>query len=304
MAPPWPRRLLLLSLLIPACSPWDMAVPFTKNLPPPKVDEAIVAHRELTFARRPERDLHLDIYRPRGAPSPTPTVLYVFGGGYFMGSRHSVAQEGAIWPLLDQGIAIATIDYRYSSEALFPAQIHDVTAAICWLRRHAGDYALDPSRFALAGQSAGGHLATLAGVGADDAALQDPSCEGVGSQVTAVIDYFGPTDYASLSPADSILYDRMEDLFGGPFAQHPEEVALSSVLARVSADDPALFIAHGTADELVPPSQSERLYAASQALGHRSELRLLEGEGHGGEAFMTAEFCKDIKDFLEESWDE
>lgn len=286
-----------LLLLLGACSVWDIAVPFTKNLPPPKAPQGVTAHRDLVFAERPERDLKLDVFVPDDVEAP-PVVVYVFGGGFFMGSRHSVAQETAIWAQLDQGIAVASVDYRYSSEALFPAQARDVSAALCWLRAHGDEVGIDADRLAVSGQSAGGHLSSLIGIGGDDPELLD--CEDWRAP-DAIVDFFGPTHFDAWTPDDSEVYDEVLDAFGGDL--DPERVALADVLDRVDPADPPLRVFHGDADTLVPLDHSTDLAAVAEAAGVPVELQVFPGAGHGGPDFASQAVQEDITDFLTEAFD-
>lgn len=288
-------------VLIGGCSVWELATPFTKNTPPPEVPEGVVAHRELVFAQRPTRDLHLDIYIPDDAPDPAPLMVYIFGGGFFMGSRHSVGQEPAIWSLLDEGVAIATVDYRYSSEALYPAQVQDVTAGICWLRANAERYGLDAENVFLSGHSAGGHLAALVGVGADQEALRDPTCDEAALAVQGVVDFFGPTRFSEWwSADDSVVYDEVNVVFGGPPEEHPSLVALADVLDKVDPSDPPFLIFHGTADTLVPLEHSQALSDLFDEIDHDAELHVLDGAPHGGADFQTPEIQAQVAAFLSE----
>ena len=163
---------------------------------PPDVPEHVEATRDVVFAERPTGALELDVYRPSDRSAGTaPVVLYAFGGGWMSGNRHQIVVLDLL-RLVDRGYAVVTADYRWSTDAIFPAQIHDVKAALRWIRAHAGEYGLDPNRVAILGPSAGGHLAALAGTsggawpleGATPATWPEAS-----SDVQAVVDYFGPT---------------------------------------------------------------------------------------------------------------
>lgn len=150
----------------------DFAAAQARPEPAPQVPAGVRALRALPFAEVPVKDgtltLHLDLYLPENAPGPLPVVVWIHGGAWAEGTRHR------LWiPWLPQhGYALASIDYRLSAQAPFPAQLQDCKAAVRWLRAHAAEYGLDPARFAAAGDSAGGHLAAMLGTTGDVPALE------------------------------------------------------------------------------------------------------------------------------------
>jgi len=254
--------------------------------------------------------VRMDVYRPSGVASPVPLVLWIHGGGWQSGDHDQL--PGVALPLLQSGIAVATIDYRLSQEAVFPAQIEDVKGAVRHLRANAAAYGIDGARIACWGSSAGGHLsallATSAGVagceGSTGGNLQFPSA------VVAAVDYFGPTDIVNMAldvttpPGSQLDHDAPDSaesrLIGydgpgegigvlranlaNPAAPFPELAALAALLnpiTHVDASDPALFVAHGTVDTVVPLHQSERLVSALQAASVPTIWRPSTGAGHG-----------------------
>ena len=261
--------------------------------------------QDVVFIEREERPLLLNIYTPLGASQPLPVVIYVFGGSYLAGDRNVFGGGGDILGLTRDGFAVVTFDYRYSTEAVFPAQILDVTAAICWVRRHANRYGLDATRMGLLGHSSGGHLAALAAAAADVPAIVDDSCAEGGSAVRAVVDFFGPTDFefAQQDVSNPQVLHIIEQLFGGPVASQPQQVALASVLNKVDEQDPPLLIVHGDADDIVPYRQSLRLFQAYQAVQHNVRMITVAGGGHGAGgkpplAFGSPALFTQVRDFL------
>jgi acetyl esterase/lipase len=270
----------------------------------------------LTYTTVP-RTLELDLYRPVGATGPLPTVVWIHGGGWTTGSRAQVEQ--ALW-LVCEGFAVASIDYRLSGEttspATFPAQIHDAKAAVRYLRATAGALGLDPERFAAFGSSAGGHLAALLGSSSGVAVLEDPSQgnAGTSSRVQAVIDWYGPTDFArmdaqllapaSTCPPGSASHGAARSpesrLLGCGVAEVEcaDRVALASPLTYVDELDPPYLIAHGALDCTVPPQQSTLLYdALSAATGCALHRRVLNG-AHGGPEWRAEQVRAQVLDFL------
>ncbi|MFD6953374.1 hypothetical protein A6A08_25925 [Nocardiopsis sp. TSRI0078] len=251
---------------------------------PPSV-EAVRSDTGLVFARRDTGDLLLDLHRPSSDDRPVPVVLWLHGGGWFTGDR-------TLAPDLPRrvratGCAIASIEYRLSGQALFPAQLHDVRAAVRFLRTRAEEYGLDPRAVGAWGASAGGHLAALAGLtGHLNALPGEEDTEGDPS-VQAVAESYGPVDLAALvaeaesaSPGGGGASPEAR-LLGGPPSQRPEAARYASPLNWVSGAAPAFQISHGTGDLLVPHRQSELLHEALAAAGVSSELYLVEGYGHG-----------------------
>ena len=240
----------------------------------------------------------LDLYVPPGYDTPRPVVIWIHGGGWWGGDKFTAAAKADI--LCPAGFAVAGINYRYSTQATFPAQIHDCKAAVRWLRAHAEAYNLEPTRFGVWGHSAGGHLAALVGTSGSVADLEGVvtgggmvDCLAASSRVQAAADYAGLNDFFQLDEAhmgpDSSVSVLIGECVGDIIAhqyepQWAESVALlrsASPCSHVTSDDPPFYIAHGTADESVPVEQSLLLYDALCAVGAPATLHLLEGAGHG-----------------------
>lgn len=249
----------------------------------------------------------LDLYLPAGA-GPFPLVVVIHGGGFMMGDKSGVDGVDA---LLAQGYAVASINYRLSGEAKFPAQIQDVKTAVRWLRAHAEEYHLDPQKFGAWGASAGGNLAALLGT-----SCGDPALEGAGlgnaeqsSCVQAVVDWYGPTDFLQMDqqfsgtscPADHDDASSPESqLIGAPIQSKPDLAKAANPITYVTPQAPPFFIQHGTADCNVPPQQSQILYDALQAAigADKVSLTFLEGAGHGGSQFTDLANLQRVTDFL------
>jgi acetyl esterase/lipase len=238
------------------------------------------------------RPLQLDLHVPPG-DGPFPVVLWVHGGGWWHGSRAWLPEGHEPYDfhrrLVARGYAVADVDYRLSREATYPAQLVDVQAAIRWLRHFAADLRLDPDRFAALGESAGGHLAAMAGLlGEGDTALQ------------AVVNWYGAVDLVFRHPDDPTTAEGV--LLGGAVSERPDFVRWASPLYRVHPGAPPFLNVHGTADSVVPYEQSERFTAALRAQGVRCDLiPVPEAEhcfiGHddiGGLIEAGADFLDDV----------
>jgi acetyl esterase/lipase len=228
--------------------------------------------RDVVFARPPTGPLVLDLYLPHGADL-APVVLWLHGGGWFAGDR-TLAPDLARY-FAAREIAMASIEYRLTPAAVFPAQLHDVRSAIRHLRTHAAKWNLDPHRIGAWGSSAGGHLAALAGLTGHLPQLDGEETTGDAS-LAAVAESYGPadlTDAANPSPEAALLGGDPRDL--------PAVARAASPVHQVTGHAPPFQLSHGTADTLVPSWHSERLHQALVATGVDSELYLVDGYRHG-----------------------
>jgi acetyl esterase/lipase len=230
---------------------------------------------------------------PDGA-GPFPVLIYLHGGGWATGSYRGPSEFD---DAASRGYVYAHIGYRLSGSDKAPAQIQDVKAAIRFLRAHAAEYKLDPARIGVAGESAGGHLAALAGTSGDVASLEDLNQGNatMSSRVQAVADFFGPTDF-TLMDTQAAALGCANQTHGGPdsgvsqfvgcaVSLCPDKAQLQNPVTYVSNDDPPFFIAHGLVDCLVPWTQSEILDTALQAANVVSTLEKVPTGGHGPNMF-------------------
>jgi len=245
----------------------------------PLVPAGVRVHRDVVHTKlEGYRPLSLDLYLPDAGA--TAVCVYVHGGGWRVGSRRSgpgpMSPSSSRWlaRMAQDGLAVAAVDYRFSGEARFPAQLHDVAAAVRWLR--------DDSRFGLGhlpftvfGASAGGLLAALAAL--------DPSLQIRAAALWYAVSHIAtmPEDQAAVGgPLDPPGESREELLIGGLVADLPEVARAASPVHQVRAEAPPFFLLHGGDDILVPVRQSERLHATLLAAGASSTLEKVEGYGH------------------------
>ena len=254
----------------------------------------------------------LDLYLPNTGSGPFPLIISIHGGAFMMGDK----VDGQLTPMLaglDRGYAVASINYRFSNEAKFPAQINDVKAAIRFLRANATKYHLDPDKFAVWGGSAGGYLAALAGTSGGVSTLQDGSLGNatVSDKVQAVVDWFGPIDFATMDaqfqesgtgPANHNAANSPESqLLGAALPTVPGKVKASDPTTYISADDPPFLIEHGNKDANVPVQQSQNFASAlKKVLGANDvTLKILPGAAHMDPAFDTTANVKLVLDWLD-----
>lgn len=270
--------------------------------PGPRLPPDIVAHRDLAYVEDGHERQKLDLYLPK-APglAPLPVILWVHGGGWQNGSKANCLPLRLHF--VERGYAVASLGYRLTDAAVFPAQIQDVKAAIRWLRAHAGEYHLDPARFAAWGSSAGGHLVALLGTAGDVRAFDVGAHLDRSSRVQAVVDYYGPSDFARFVETPGYAAHRRPDspeakLLGGAVVDNPAKAAAASPVTYVTQDDPPFLIVHGANDPTVPVNQSESLHALLLKTGVTSTLHVLPGAKHGGPEFTSPEAVDRVSRFL------
>jgi pectinesterase len=246
----------------------------------------------LPYAKIGDLELLVDVIRPVDTGVISPAVIYVHGGGWAAGSKSDTPNE----LLASRGFATFSVSYRLSDEASFPAAIHDVKAAIRWVRANAADLRIDPERIGIWGHSAGGHLASLAAVTGDLPELEgDGGNPEFSSSVQAAVPLSGPSWF----PAESMHGDAaVAKLLGAHQTEAPDLAAFASPAGHVSAGSPPFLIVHGEADTVVPISQSELLGERLREAGVESELIRVAGAGHDYADLLTPEVGSRIVEFF------
>ena len=228
--------------------------------------------------------LRLDFYPAESTSNddPSPLIVYLFGGGWMAGDREQVKSWMSFTNIVAHGYALASIDYRLSSVATFPAQIEDVWDAIGWLIDESSALSVDPDRIGVVGPSAGGHLAALTG------ATSRQKHFGA-RQVAAAVDFYGPSDFLVMdanSIGDDIVHDDADSpesrLIGRPIQDAADEVERANPIRYLTNEAPPFLVVHGEQDRLVPHHQSELLVEALDDHGVEHEFVSLPLAGHGG----------------------
>jgi acetyl esterase/lipase len=260
--------------------------------------------RGVAYARVGGKVLLLDLYLPEHAEGPLPAIVWVHGGAFRAGSK----EDAPAARMVGRGYAVASINYRLSQEAIFPAQVHDCKAAVRWLRAKAGRYGLDPGRIAAWGASAGGHLAAMLGTTGEVKEL-----EGEGehleytSRVQAVCDFFGPSDFLRMNDVPGTMDHDAADspesqLIGGPIRDNVAKVARANPISYVTGQAPPFLIVHGDRDLTVLINQSELLYEALEEAGVDVTFHVVRGAGHGFHG-ATAEQVAEIDRMVDAFFD-
>ena len=237
----------------------------------------------IEYARPSGTSLKLDLYLPATTSRPAPVIVWIHGGGWRMGDKSHCPFASAT----ARGYAVASLDYRLTDKAIFPAQIHDCKAAIRWLRAHAAEYGLDADHIGAVGASAGGHLVALLGTTGGMKELEGTVGDNLkySSKVQAVADFCGPTAFTGetiLGPIAKRERPSLDKLFGGPIADHEDLARLASPAVHVTKDDPPFLIVHGDQDPLVPLRQAQILDEKLTEAGVEHTLHIVKGGGHGG----------------------
>ncbi len=275
----------------------------TAQLPP-----GIKMEKDIAYIADGDEAQRLDLYLPeKAAEKPLPLIVHIHGGGWMGGSKFPCP----VALMVLRGYAVASVEYRFSQKAKFPAQIQDCQAALRWLRAHAKQYNFDTEHVGAVGGSAGGHLSALVGTaGGKKAFPMIGGNEEMSDRVQAVCDIFGPTDFSTVvqqAAEDKNVKNIFEfntpkdpysELIGTKLDDKAKADAVSPV-HYVSKDNPPILILHGTHDTLVPYAQSEEFAAVLKEKGVEVWLQKLPGSGHGNGGFGKPGIIKLMQDFFD-----
>jgi acetyl esterase/lipase len=248
--------------------------------------------RSLVYKRVNDVVLTLDLYRPESVSGLLPVIVCVHGGHWDAGGKDRCPAV----TLVQDGYAVASINYRPTRVAPFPAQIEDCKAAVRWLRANASTYNLDPDRIGVWGYSSGAHLAALLGTSGGV-----PELEGSGdnmqysSRVQAVCVVAGPVDLPAMTNLGPRRTSAIEGLLGGPLEENKAKAIAASPIHYISKDDPPFLIVHGEADRVIPVEQSQRLYEELRKAGVNATLKT----PHVGHQAIQMDSLKDAEVFFD-----
>jgi acetyl esterase/lipase len=244
--------------------------------------------------------LKLDLYLPRGK-ARAPLIVWVHGGAWRSGTKRSMP----LGKLVEEGYAVASVDYRLSTQSKFPAQIHDIKAAIRFLRGHGEQWHLPTKKIVVAGDSAGGHLAALVGVSNGNAELEGEAGNdrNQSSDVQGIISFYGAANLTTILKQSTphgleVRVPALDLLLGAQPDGVPELARLASPVFHVDHADPPLLLLHGDQDPQMPINQSLELLGAYKKVNASVQLEVVHGAGHGGAMFYDAERLAIVKNFL------
>ena len=252
--------------------------------------------RDIPYAKVGDQTLALDLFLPKNKPR-TPLIVWVHGGAWRSGSKRDMP----LGKLVEEGYAVASVDYRLSTQAKFPAQIYDLKAAIRFLRGHGGEWKLPTKKILIAGDSAGGHLAVLVGVSNGNAELEGDlgSDRAQSSAVQGIISFYGGANLTTILKQStphglSVRVPALDLLLGGQPDDVPALARLASPVFHVDQNDPPLLLLHGDQDPQMPVNQALELVGAYQKAKAPVQLEIV----HGGKEFYDAERLALVERFL------
>lgn len=284
----------------------DLALAKGPKHSPTTVDLTSFAQKvnNLYYTERHPRSISqtMDLYLPldKSVKPPYPVIIWIHGGSWLYGDKN---MDCIACRLFARRYAVASVNYRFTNEAVFPAQINDMKAAVRFLRANAKRYKLDRNRIGVWGASAGGHLAALLGTSGDVKALEgNLGYKNESSRVQAVVDWCGPTDFntapVQAGPKNKFRFEgagsAVYNLMGGHMDK--ASLAAASPVTYASKDDPPFLIMHGDQDDAVPAAQSAQLYEALKRARVDASYQLLTGYGH---AFAAPEHYKLVENFFD-----
>ncbi len=264
----------------PAERPQRMDLVDTKERPEISLPDNVAMLKDIVYGKGGERNLTLHLFAPTDSRALRPGIVFAHGGAWRKGNPALCFRHSA--DMSSKGYVCAAVEYRLSEEGAFPAAVEDVKCAVRWMRANREKYAIDPNRIAAVGNSAGAHLAAMLGVMNEEDDLEGTGGnQGYSSKVNAVVAFYGVYDFTKLgvkNPEGAIPL-----FLGGLPDEVPEAYKKASPITYVDASDAPFLLLHGTADKLVPMSQSEGMKQALEKGGVRADLYVAEGGGHGFE---------------------
>jgi acetyl esterase/lipase len=258
--------------------------------------------KDIVYATTDGKNLDLDIYTSKSQKNQ-PLIVWIHGGAWQTGNK-----DNPPLGLMPYGYALASVNFRSSTEAKFPAQIHEIKAAIRFLRANAGKYGYNGDKIIIWGSSSGGHLAALVTTTNNNTELEGKLGNHLQttSTVQGGIDYYGPTNFLTILTQSTphglnVRLPALALLLGNTVENAKSLATLASPVHQVSENDPALFIVHGEQDIQVPINQSIELWTAYKAKNLKTQIEFIPDAGHSSPAYMKKELLDKIDDFLKKN---
>jgi acetyl esterase/lipase len=266
--------------------------------------EGTVYYQNIQYASDTLKKHRLDIYQPANTTIHTPVVVWVHGGAWKVNDKYADMSymKNTLKSILESGYALASIDYRHSTSAIFPAQIEDCYEALQYLHDHAKQYKLDPSKFVLMGFSAGGHLASLLALSVNNKVDAFHPGKKISLSVKGVVDFYGPSDfllfYGMARPGKD--ESPIGTLLGASPLDRPDLSKAASPVTYVDKNDPPFLIVHGEKDPDVPVAQSYLLKSYLDLANVQNELIVVKDAPHYGVMFDVDDVRLKVISFLKD----
>jgi acetyl esterase/lipase len=288
-------RLIFFLALISACDSFSQTNRVIDAFPKGTILHGNIAYNDDSLLKH-----LLDIYLPPNTKGKVPLVIFVHGGGWLSNDKYADIgyMKKTVSEIVSSGFALASIDYRFSTQAVFPAQIQDCNRAVAFLYNNADKYGLDKKRIAVMGFSAGGHLASLMGLSKNDN-IEAFFMPGTNKSFSfkGVVDFYGPAELI-LFPGNSDNKSPESILIGAAPLARPDLAKAASPVSYVDKNDPPFLIIHGEKDEMVSPKQSQLLSSWLKVVGVQNELVIVKDAPHFGAMFDVDEIRSKVISFL------
>ena len=265
--------------------------------------QGTVFHQNIPYANDTLKKHQLDIYLPANTNKNLPLVVWIHGGAWMLNDKYADMgyMKNTVRSFIDSGYAFASVNYRYSTDSVFPAQIRDCNAAVEFLYRNANKYHIDKNRIALIGFSAGGHLASLLALSNNDHVSTFSTMQ-VDFTIKTCIDFYGPSDFIMLANNPDTSINNMRNpvslLLGALAVERPDIAKLASPVTYVDKNDPPFLIVQGEKDESVPNTQSKILSSWLTLKGVKNDLIIVPDAPHYGEMFDAEYIRKKVFEYL------
>ncbi len=278
---------------------WTLALACLVGVAAAPPDE-IVFEAGIEYAKPDGEPLQLNMARPKAPTGKSPAILCIHGGGFRAGKREG--WDGRCKMLAERGYVAVTVTYRLAPKHQYPAAIHDVKAAVRWLRANAATYNIDPDRIGVTGDSAGGHLAQFLGVTGGVAEFEGSGGNpGVSSRVSCVVNFYGPSDFTKSYGKSVDAAEVLPLWLGGDAAKEHKKHIQASPLYWVTPQAAPTLLLHGTKDPYVAVEQAEWMRDRLKAAEVEVELIAFEGAGHGFKGADAERAQKAMLDFFDKN---
>jgi len=262
-----------------------------------------VFYQNIPYANDTLQKHLLDIYVSPTAKKPLPLVVWIHGGAWMLNDKYADMSymKNTVKSFVDSGYALASINYRYSTDSVFPAQIRDCNEAIEFLYQHASGYNIDKNKIAVIGFSAGGHLASLLAL-SNNNHVKTFNTIPAHFKIKLALDFYGPSDFIMLANNPDTAINNMRNpvsiLLGALAVDRPDIAKQASPVTYIDKDDPPFLIVQGEKDESVPNTQSKILHSWLTLNGVKNDLIIVQNAPHFGEMFDADDIRKKVFEYL------